>query len=311
MQCSCFCHDVRYNVIKELLEKYTRPVTVLELQSCCGFYTDAIARDFPDSVAVLLERTNSSLLLDVFLERQMSNIVLLCAGVNGRIVEHLASCEHFDLVIANTRLWKSSVTESMINNCQLLGDYLFLEVFTPSISRTLYLQLKKRGKEIRSNGLQKNEKLFLIRGRRSELTRPSWLKKPKSSMHFGIRSSFKEKKFIKSKEIDGERVRVESIWQSGINLITFKMLQGIYPKKEELKVTVMATRALPHDDWNPHNIIVQGNQVVLIDNNDPFVGWRWSWPEGTVAQFMDLENPTAIKKMMNRLFKHRPKRLIT
>ncbi len=60
-----------------------------------------------------------------------------------------------------------------------------------------------------------------------------------------------------------------SAWLPGINLMTFKMLNGKIPSFEQLENEVIRLFKVPHVDWMPNNMIVQGNNVSLIDFEDP------------------------------------------
>ena len=58
-------------------------------------------------------------------------------------------------------------------------------------------------------------------------------------------------------------------WLTGINLLTFKMLHGVYPSNERIKKSLKKLKNVVHNDWTINNMIIQGNKISLIDNDDP------------------------------------------
>ena len=47
------------------------------------------------------------------------------------------------------------------------------------------------------------------------------------------------------------------------------MCSGSYPSSIKLKKAVDAIKDVLHSDWRPHNMIVQGDHIAMIDYDDP------------------------------------------
>ena len=89
-------------------------------------------------------------------------------------------------------------------------------------------------------------------------------------------------------------------WNKGINLITFKMLNGTYPSKGALKRALFNARDFSSTDWMPHNMIVQGDTLKLIDNHDPQAKGFWRCNDklfDAISNWIDIDKPNDIGAM--------------
>lgn len=57
-------------------------------------------------------------------------------------------------------------------------------------------------------------------------------------------------------------------WIPGINLVTYKVLNGIYPTKEMVIIQLKAFKGFKHRDFHIGNLIIQGTNLVAIDGDD-------------------------------------------
>jgi hypothetical protein len=275
----------RYEALKPILDRYKRPITVLDLGAGQGYFTFRIAHDY-DSTCVMIEDNGGSLrradqLLDLcHANAHLKNIALLNKRMSLQELEKLADCEHFDVVLAFDYIdheacdWRQTV-----NAILRMGDNIFIQVPWSDISSDNKSQRKvveclaeRSGKLILQtpyvNDPKIQEQLLWFEGSKKGLRcKYFWLDPKDSNMDlFRIDSSYRSKTFIKNGHSSG----VE--WKKGINLMTFLMLNGTYPTKGAIKQAV-AGRALEQlTDFAPWNLILQGEDVVLIDQKDK--GWR-------------------------------------
>lgn len=294
--------------IQKVVRQYNRPITILELSSCCAFYSRMIAQSTDRATCVVLESKRAPFIFQLLEKQNLSNTILLTQGITWDGIKRLTECEHFDIAIINMSLWQGVITKPFITWCQNLAEHLFVEFLPTRLHSDCSSYITARGVELPSSAPDRYQKtkMMLLRGSRTTLLRPSWLKGPKKGISFSIQYDFQKKLFIKRKHTVQGDTTVTSEWQPGINLVTFKMLRGRYPSHNELKKAVLETKEIPHTDWNPHNMIVQGKKVVLIDDNDPFVSTLWPWPESLVEKFLDLQSPHEVQQLVTSLFKRKP-----
>ena len=62
---------------------------------------------------------------------------------------------------------------------------------------------------------------------------------------------------------------VASDWLPGINLLTFKKLNGVWPTRDMIEKSVVQLNDRWLGDMKIYNLIVQGKNIVPIDFDDP------------------------------------------
>src|SRR5581483_4017004 len=76
-----------------------------------------------------------------------------------------------------------------------------------------------------------------------------------------IESTFHHKFLVKANRIGGQPP-TKSVWQPGINLKTFKALNGSFPSKEEIHDEIVSkgfwSKAQYHNDIQIFNMLIQG-----------------------------------------------------
>ena len=92
------------------------------------------------------------------------------------------------------------------------------------------------------------------------LLKPTW--QSPNERFYPINSTFKEKTLYKP------RIDKTIPWKKGINLWTFKKLNGVYPTKNVIYNEIKRLAALPHEDFVPWNMVIQGKTIELIDWED-------------------------------------------
>ena len=273
----------RYEAIKPILDKYKRPITVLDIGASQGYFSFRIAHDYP-SVCVMIEggyndkwHTPDKLLELCKRNTDLDNIVFLKKRVTAGELEQLARCEHFDVVLAfNVAHHFKQDWKRVANAFLALGDTVIIE--TPSAQDAIAQKNSHVGK-LERYLLSKNGTLILepprhtdntakgkmlwFEKRKKHIARKYWLNEVDITDRYEITSNYTTKKLYK-KDLH-EYVN----WKPGINLLTFKMLNGAYPTKGMIKEKVRVLKSHAGLDFMIWNMILQGESIALIDQNDP------------------------------------------
>lgn len=129
--------EIRYEIIKQFLDKYHRPFTLADIGACQGYYSFKGAADYKNSIFVMIEGDSdqhpfTGTILDSLCNRNnLENIIHLNRAPHNDDMAHLSTCEHFDVVLAMhvmDRLgddWHESA-----KNIISLGDNLIVEIPT-------------------------------------------------------------------------------------------------------------------------------------------------------------------------------------
>ena len=107
--------------------------------------------------------------------------------------------------------------------------------------------------------------LFMFTTHKKSLLRRRWDFYPNQPGEYSIESTFSAKKFIKHKRGDSRYI---SDWQPGINLLTFKTLNGIYPHKKTIREHIEPLKGMKHNDMKIFNLVIQGTKIHPIDCNE-------------------------------------------
>ncbi len=280
--------DIRYQIIKRVLDKYQRPFTMLDIGASQGYYSFRTAHDY-DAVCVMIEGNNpaypmiGSQLFDLCkANNQLNNVILFNKAVTPQDLQHLSECEHFDVVLAlniihwfDTR-WKE-VADAIIN----MGSDIIIEtppqeaiaeaknnIIRKEIEDYLYAKKAKILGKVPRHTSNTMSTLYLVESNKQYLQRKTWLTSLLESNTHNIISTPQEKKLIKKVDWPSDTYQT-SEWLPGINLLTFKMYQGDYPIKDIIKKSIEALKEIPHNDWSINNMILQGDNLAFIDLDDP------------------------------------------
>lgn len=280
--------EYRYYALKPLLKQYQRPITFLHLWPNKSNVALAIAQKY-DCVSVILDPQ-----ADHFLDAcaAQDNMVLLNNDLSVKELRYLGECEHIDVtLLGNVAENFSSEWKKAIDNALTMGDYTIIEA--PLANSKLYRQVteyirKKGGERIGLPSYQITShagELYQCTTMKKHLIKRRW--NYKNAWHLGeytIESSFASKQFIKKKtKPKGYSV---TQWHPGINLYTFKQLNGIYPTHETIRSMLYPLGTLKHNDLRIFNLIIQGKKLVPIDGNE---NERYTDPQtllpGIIAHF--------------------------
>jgi hypothetical protein len=280
--------EERFAIVDSILQKYQRPFTLLDVGAAQGYFSIRAAERYPESVFVMLEGSNptypkiSTQLASICqLNSHLKNLVWLDKSLILKDLKDVCLCEHFDVVLLlNIVHWFPNVWKEMIDTVHSMSHVTILEVppledSLPEDQRCLrkkiHEYLSTLAKEsIRGVPRHTDPSLYTIyyvlenKGpfslRRTSLIHPDF----KDREHL-ITCDYQTKQ-LKKIDLVKPFLIYSSDWKPGINLITYLMLQGAYPLREELIHYLPEERS--HKDWMLNNMILQGKQLVLIDQND-------------------------------------------
>ena len=322
-------NETRYNIIKKILNKYSRPFDMLDIGASQGYYSFRTAYDY-DCVCVMIEGKNPEYpmvgkqLLDLCKANDsLENIILLNKQVILEDLQKLSECEAFDVVLAlNIIHWFGSrwkeVTDAILN----IGYNIIVETppqedlagqeanfIRKSIEEYLvFRNAKILGKAPRHTSDNKMSIIYLIESEKTKIERKSWFH-PKNTDDDHIVASNYGLKTITKKPPRVSALQVND-WKPGINLATFLMYNGAYPSEEKINALIKSIQDNDHNDWTVNNMILQGSKLVLIDWNDiihgPKGGRRCS-PKvlKTHLRLIGLKNPIKIERYFwDRLIKN-------
>ncbi|HVO66288.1 MAG TPA: hypothetical protein VMT12_07395 [Syntrophales bacterium] len=321
-------NETRYNIIRKVLDKYSRPLDMLDIGASQGYYSFRAAHDY-DCVCVMIEGDNPEYpmvgkqLLDLcHANDSLENIILLNKRVTPDDLQRLSECEYFDVVLAlNIIHWFGSqwkeVTDAILN----MGSNIIVETppqehlasqeenfIRKSIEKYLvFKNAKILGEVPRHTSGGKMATIYLIETSKTKIERKFWFHPKNIDDHHTIVSSYRLKTITKKPP------RVSHLqpdnWKPGINLVTFLMYSGAYPSRERIKDALERIQDCNHNDWTVNNMILQGNKLTLIDWNDQMHGsdgGRRCSSKVLKAhlKLISLRNPTKIESYFwNRLTK--------
>jgi hypothetical protein len=278
----------RYEAVKKQLQNYRRPFTILDLGAAQGYFSFRAAYDFPQACAVMVEGDYAHTHFDVpnQLEKicaqnnQLNNIIFLKKHITIDDLERLAQCEHFDVVLSLNFIhhfgahWKRAA-DAIFN----LGDYVIIET-PPSCDKVFsknteikqlehYLEAKQ-GKTIAQTPRHTDPNALalmqIFETPKKNIEFKHWFYGNSSRAEdviYQIESTFDKKHLFK---VHGTHVR-ETNWLPGINLITFKALNGAWPNISQLVTSLIDFSNTDHRDLLPWNFIVQGHKLSAIDDD--------------------------------------------
>ena len=309
--------EARYEIIRQVLTKYRRPFTMLDIGASQGYFSFRAAHDY-DCVCVMIEGNNAEYpkvgtqLLDLCKANDsLGNIILLNKRIIPEDLRTLGECENFCVVLAlNIIHWFGPRWKDVADLILGLGDNIIIE--TPpeeqkasheqnQVRRAIeeYLILKNAkiiGNVPRHTSDKVKANIYLLESEKKHLKRTHWLA-PETIYPYLVTSNY-EKKTITKWPPHAINMKV-SDWKPGINLVTFLMYNGAYPKRKKIKAFVNDIQDFAHNDWTVNNMILQGDRLVLIDWDDPAHGangGRRSTSKVVKAhlQFVGLRNPVKV-----------------
>jgi len=267
----------RYEAIKNILRKFKRPITVLDIGAAAGYMTFRVANDFESTCVMISDPAGESISLKKLCELNtyLDNIVLLNKRVSADELILMSKCEHFDVVLALNVVhhfppheWKKAAQAIL-----QLGDFVIIE--TPPIEDTItkgqiflrdiidFIENHEH-KVIAKTKRHTNPNLFanmyFVKGTKKRLDKRSWF--GPTTPGYEIVSNLNDRFLMK---LNDDNKGLKLPFPKGINLMTFKRLNGTFPTKQVIKDSLAKLLDQSNKLLLPQNIIIQGNSVELID----------------------------------------------
>ncbi len=312
----------RYEAIRQLLINYKRPFSVIDIGASQGYFSFRIAHEFPYAYVTMIEGDykNSTGWTAELLElckqnNSLDHIIYLQKHLKVSDLKRLSEVEHFDVVLALNVIhhfgnkWQAAA-DALFN----LGDYIVVEI-PPSTDKVFAhnAEIKKmeeylvaKGGTVIAQTPRHTDKTALSQMRlyyigKNQIPYKHWFygsSAQETNSSYSIKSNFEEKKFIKTE--NGTTVTRD--WYPGINFVTFKILNGVWPQTKTIVSGLIEFASSQHRDLLPWNIIVQGKEVKTIDDEGLFVANTVTSLLKTI-QFATLETPQEVQDfILNHLY---------
>lgn len=256
--CTLLQHE-RYSAIKQLLDQYARPITIAFLSN--DAHLPFIVAQHHPAVCVIIDKdTDRALEQSCYRHIYNRSTILLKTDISPTTVRHLGECEHIDVCFVSSFLHQHTIDwqkKSAISAAKTLAEYCLIE----STPHTYEILLKDGGQPIAT---YQNHTLFLFHNPKTYLARRSWFKKAETNAMYNVESDFVIKNFVKKKT----GVPVVTPWLAGINLQSFRELNGVFPSKSRIRDLLYTLRDIKHNDLFIFNLVIQGDKIVPIDANE-------------------------------------------
>ena len=278
--------EKRYSEIFKFCKKFNRPISVLDLGAAEGYFTFRLAEDF-DGVFVAVESNPERKLLELCKKNNDHKVLLLNKQMNLKNLKNIKEVQHFDIVLAlniihhfdepfqdvlETLVSMSSFcflehpnsleNESTKNSQRLDTEKLDLEKFKPIL-------LNKNPSGLGNSLNKKLERnLWLLQNTQSKTIDRGWRGASKYTEEFGPGNQISIKSNFDEINVDYGLRDEKRNWIQGIDLRTFLEYDGVYPTNEKIINLIDNLKIENVKDLGPHNLILNGERLFLIDQND-------------------------------------------
>ena len=278
--------EKRYSEIFKFCKKFNRPISVLDLGAAEGYFTFRLAEDF-DGVFVAVESNPERKLLELCKKNNDPKVLLLNKQMNLKNLKNIKEVQHFDIVLAlniihhfdepfqdvlETLVSMSSFcflehpnsleNESTKNSQRLDTEKLDLEKFKPIL-------LNKNPSGLGNSLNKKLERnLWLLQNTQSKTIDRGWRGASKYTEEFGPGNQISIKSNFDEINVDYGLRDEKRNWIQGIDLRTFLEYDGVYPTNEKIINLIDNLKIKNAKDLGPHNLILNGKRLFLIDQND-------------------------------------------
>ena len=278
--------EKRYSEIFKFCKKFNRPISVLDLGAAEGYFTFRLAEDF-DGVFVAVESNPERKLLELCKKNNDPKVLLLNKQMNLKNLKNIKEVQHFDIVLALNIIHhfdepfqdvlealismssfcflehpNSLENESTKNSQRLKTEKLDLEKFKPVL-------LNKNPSGLGNPLNQKLERnLWLLQNTQSKTIDRGWRGASKYTEEFGPGNQISIKSNFNEINVDYGLRDEKRNWIHGIDLRTFLEYDGVYPTNEKIINLINNLKIEYAKDLGPHNLILNGERLFLIDQND-------------------------------------------
>ena len=278
--------EERYEQILKFCKKFNRPISVLDLGAAEGYFTFRLSEDF-SGVFIAVESNPQRKLLELCIKNNNRNILLLDKQMNLKHLKNLKEVQHFDIILALNVIHHfhepfQDVLETLISMCsfcfmehpnplennftknyhRLKDEKLNLEKFNPQL-------LNKNQSGLGNSVNQKLERnMWLLTNTQSKTIDRGWRGSSTYNEQFGPGTEINiESSFDKISVNYGLRDENRN-WIQGIDLRTFLENNGVYPTHDDIVRLIDNMKIDKAQDLGPHNLILNGEQLFPIDQND-------------------------------------------
>jgi 2-polyprenyl-3-methyl-5-hydroxy-6-metoxy-1,4-benzoquinol methylase len=278
--------EERYDEIFKFCKKFNRPISVLDLGAAEGYFTFRLSEDFP-GVFVAVESNAERKLLELCIKNNNQNILLLDKQMNLKHLKNLKEVQHFDVILAlnvihhfdepfqdvlDTLISMSSFcfmehpnsleNDSTKNSHRLKTEKINLKKFKP--------QLLKKNPSGLGNSVNRNleRNMWLLQNTQSKTIDRGWRGASKYNDQFGPDTQINIQSNFDEISVNYGQRNEKRNWIHGVNLRTFLENNGVYPTNEKIIHLIDELKIDNAKDLGPHNLILNGKKLFLIDQND-------------------------------------------
>ncbi len=226
--------ETLYSSLKPLLEKFTRPFTVLDYDSESNYFAFRIAKEFPLATCIMAGKNGELLdsMLSLCIESpDLKNILLLSKPLSIADLKNLAHTEHFDVMLA----------------------------FNPIIAKNFYAIAKTLSDNVVVPNYQE-QTVKIIPGNGALKIKSHWFSSEKPTIPL----------LINEKQQSMTLTPLNSHWSysitraPGISLITFLALKGSWPDLPLLEKAISNISWKYYSHLAPWDIIVTGSNIEVL-----------------------------------------------
>jgi len=226
-------------------------------------------------------------LLESCVKNNNQNILLLDKQMNLKHLKNLKEVQHFDIILALNIIHHfdepfQDVLETLVSMCsfcfmehpnslennstknfhRLKSEKLNLEKFKPKL-------LNKNQSGLGNSANQKLERnLWLLENTQSKTIDRGWRGASKYNEQFGPNTEININSNFNQIHVNYGLRDERRNWIPGIDLRTFLENNGVYPTNDEIIRLIDAMEIDKAKDLGPHNLILNGQQLLPIDQND-------------------------------------------
>ncbi len=287
------------------LKKYHRPTTILTFGAFDEQFTSHIAQQH-QSVVVVLKKDSNQKTKTYYKKNCIENIILLDKQPTTNDLKILSESEHFDLVLIKNifSMFPQSDWLNITHSILAMGNDIIISIRNSEELTSIHTELKEnhQAEAIKTTSA---ETTYYIKKEKKLLNRSHWVRLAHTGdrvKKYTIHSTHTQKYIVKHYT----QCECKTSWHAGINLFTFKALNGIYPTPLMLHIALQKHIGMKHTDYKIPNLILQGAKIIPIDHDDYRLSHhqnRRVTPQIIEKVFNQLQLP--IDTFMNNLIKMR------
>jgi hypothetical protein len=258
----------------------------LDLGAAEGYFTFRLSEDFA-GVFVAVESNPQRKLLELCIKNNNQNILLLDKQMNLKHLKNLKEVQHFDIVLALNIIHHfdepfQDVLDTLISMCsfcfmehpnslednstknshRLKTEKMNLEKFKPQL-------LNKNQSGLGNPANKKLERnMWLLENTQSKTIDRGWRGASKYCDQFGLGTEINIQSDFNEINVNYGLRNEKRNWIQGVDLRTFLEYNGVYPTTEKIIDLIDKIEIDNAQDLGPHNLILNGKKLFLIDQND-------------------------------------------